>query len=85
MGVFFGVGGVGLLGWGCHPGLVWWLCWFIVLTDWLTYYYCITTTAPKQVEWKKIVNMVEKGEKKLEDIARLTKATQELVSARVPA
>ena len=32
-----------------------------------------------QVEWKKIVNMVEKGEKKLEDIARLTKATQELV------
>lgn len=36
-----------------------------------------------EVEWKKIVNMVEKGEKKLEDIARLTKATQDLVRAWV--
>jgi SWI/SNF-related matrix-associated actin-dependent regulator of chromatin subfamily A member 5 len=30
-------------------------------------------------EWDKIVKNVEKGEKKLEDIARLTKATQDLV------
>jgi len=31
-------------------------------------------------EWDKIVKNVEKGEKKLEDIARLTKATQELIA-----
>lgn len=29
-------------------------------------------------EWKKVVTAIEKGEKKLEEIARLTKATQEV-------
>jgi len=29
-------------------------------------------------EWKKVVTAVEKGEKKLEEIARLSKATQEV-------